>query len=178
MKINRAHVHRTAEHYEPTRFSTPEYDSDPLTGEVRPVRELERERLERERGAAPQLKLRNRPWEPGIGRFLEVSVTSRNLWTPLHHELVKSKAFISLGRAELHVLMCLMSQFNGSNNGKLEANLKRLRDDFDWGNSPGSLSKAISNLTAKHLITQAEKPTPTEPAKYELTWLRNRKRSP
>jgi hypothetical protein len=124
-----------------------------------------------------KLRLKYSPWEPSRGKYLEVDKGSdTDPFTPLHHRLVHSKAFRSLSGPALQVLIQLMHQFDGGNNGQLTPTLARLRKLFSWGKSPDTLANAIKELVEKKLVRQKSKPVGATPAKYELTWLRNRPR--
>lgn len=114
-----------------------------------------------------KLNIRNR-WRPG-----EMPENLR--WNKFHRDVFGSPAFKKLDRTSKLLLLYLFTQWNGHNNGKLQATLSALKRDFGWGDSPRSLAQALRTLHAAGFIRRTRDWSRSRPALYELTWLTNTK---
>jgi DNA-binding HxlR family transcriptional regulator len=149
---------------------TPLFTTDPRTGAVIPLTGNERPGRNGEHGAPywdddppPKLNLKSRPWKPG----------QRLKMTPfgqLPRQLYWSKAFTQLSDSAQLLLIYHVMQYDGYNNGKLVATLKKLKGR-GWGSSPNRLHKALKELIAAKLIVRTHESKQHESARYELTWL-------
>lgn len=90
----------------------------------------------------------------------------------LPHAVMDSEDFQSLSGSALIVLMCLLRQYRGSNNGDLSAEFSRVTL---WGiGSKSTLAKALLELQARNLILRTREGRFMKPggycALYALTW--------
>jgi hypothetical protein len=108
-------------------------------------------------------KKKNR-WLPGMQ-------VPDDRWNRLHRDVFTSMAFRKLDRTSKLLLLHLFTQYNGYNNGKLQATLNWLRREFNWGNSPRSLAKAIQELVVSGFIREERHWSRARSALYSLTWL-------
>ncbi|WP_246084971.1 hypothetical protein [Pseudomonas nicosulfuronedens] len=84
-----------------------------------------------------------------------------------------SDDFLSLSGAALKVLLGLLRQFRGANNGDLSATIHQARS---WGvKSPSTLVTALQELMDHNLIIRSRDPKYCNPggvcALYAVTWL-------
>lgn len=91
----------------------------------------------------------------------------------LPHALLENPAFTSLKGGELKVLLGLISQYRGNNNGNLSAPHTKAKT---WGvGSKDTLAKALSHLQEVGLIVRTREGTFLNPggrcALYALAWL-------
>ncbi|MEH6686510.1 MAG: hypothetical protein V7693_04540 [Halopseudomonas sabulinigri] len=90
----------------------------------------------------------------------------------LPHTVMDSEDFRMLSGNGMKVLLGLMRQFRGSNNGDLSAPFKMAKY---WGiNSKSTLSKALKELQKRRMITRTREGRFMKPggccALYALTW--------
>ncbi|WP_437883528.1 hypothetical protein [Pseudomonas sp. LRF_L74] len=88
------------------------------------------------------------------------------------HAVMDSEDFRMLSGSALKVLMGLLRQYRGTNNGDLSASFTQARD---WGmNSRTTLAKCLEELQAKNLILRTREGRFTKPggccALYAITW--------
>lgn len=91
----------------------------------------------------------------------------------LPHALLESPVFASLKGGELKVLLGLMGQYRGNNNGNLSASHLQVKQ---WGvGSKETLTKALSKLQEVGLIIRTREGAFLNPggrcALYALSWL-------
>lgn len=90
----------------------------------------------------------------------------------LPHKVMDSEDFRALSHSALAVLMCLLRQYNGHNNGDLSAEFSRATT---WGiGSKSTLAKALVELQARNLILRTREGRFMKPggscALYAITW--------
>ncbi|HFT8610115.1 TPA: hypothetical protein ACGSTG_003988 [Pseudomonas aeruginosa] len=90
----------------------------------------------------------------------------------LPHSVMDCEDFRSLSGSALVVLMCLLRQYRGNNNGDLSAEFGRLQG---WGiGSKSTLAKALAELQRRNLIQRTREGQFTNPggrcALYAVTW--------
>lgn len=90
----------------------------------------------------------------------------------LPHIVMDSEDFRCLSGSAMKVLMCLLRQYTGKNNGDLSASYK---DAKSWGiGSKSTLTRALEELQERNLIQQTREGRFLNPggqcALYELTW--------
>ncbi len=88
------------------------------------------------------------------------------------HAVMDCKDFRSLSGSSMCVLMCLLRQYRGNNNGDLSAEFSRAKD---WGiGSKSTLAKALVELQERNLIVRTREGRFTNPggrcALYAVTW--------
>lgn len=89
------------------------------------------------------------------------------------HAVMDSDSFLGISGSALIVLMFLVRQFRGNNNGDLSAVFSRVEK---WGiGSKSTLAKALAELQDRELILRTREGRFTNPggccALYALTWL-------
>lgn len=92
----------------------------------------------------------------------------------LPHAVMDSEGFRALSGAALKVLLGLLRQYRGSNNGDLSASMSQARV---WGvNSTSTLAAALKELLERDLIVRTRDGRFTKPggccALYALSWQR------
>lgn len=90
----------------------------------------------------------------------------------LPHVVMDSESFRGLRPSALMVLMCLLRQYRGNNNGDLSAEFSRAQG---WGiGSKTTLTKALSELQKRNLIQRTREGRFINPgaccALYAITW--------
>ncbi|MCY1292931.1 hypothetical protein [Pseudomonas sp. D(2018)] len=89
------------------------------------------------------------------------------------HVVMDSEDFLAISGAALRVLLGLLRQFRGANNGNLSATIQQSRV---WGvKSPSTLVIALQELMDRNLIIRTRDPKYCNPggicALYALSWL-------
>lgn len=93
-------------------------------------------------------------------------------FSALPHAVMDSEDFRTLSGSGLKVLMCLIWQYRGTNNGDLSASYTQVKK---WGiGSKTTLAKALVELQERNLIIRTREGRFTKPggccALYAITW--------
>lgn len=88
------------------------------------------------------------------------------------HAVMDCKDFRSLSGRAMLILLCLVRQYRGKNNGDLSAEFSRVKE---WGiGSKSTLAKALNELQERNLVIRTREGQFTNPggrcALYALTW--------
>lgn len=90
-------------------------------------------------------------------------------FSALPHALLVHENFAALSGRAAKLLLAMLSQYKGSNNGHLTATASRMRE-FGF-NSKDSLAKSIQELLVFGFIVRTRSQQKRLPARYALTWL-------
>lgn len=88
-------------------------------------------------------------------------------YSQLYDDMSKSKAFRRLSGSELKVLMYLISEYNGSNNGYLELSYEQAKDELGLTNT--TFSTALKGLINKGFVLVAVRGGKNTRSRYAVT---------
>ena len=101
----------------------------------------------------------------------------KNRWNRFPRDVFMSADYHALSAPAKSLLIYFLTQFNGHNNGQLEAPLSKVRDLAGWGNSARTLAYALRELNLKGWIQRTRGHSRSQAAQYHLThWFQGGKR--